>query len=63
MPVMDGGHSLRSLRNTVLSPIPVVVFSAYGRAAAQRTSNRDFAPRLAKPIRLDTLLNVIAGYC
>jgi CheY-like chemotaxis protein len=64
MPVMDGrAFREEQLRDPVLSQVPVVVLTADGRAAAQRASNSDFAPRLAKPIRLDTLLNVIAGYC
>jgi CheY-like chemotaxis protein len=64
MPVMDGrAFREEQLRDPALAEVPVVVLTADGRAAAHRTSNRDVAPRLAKPIRLDTLLNVIADYC
>ena len=63
MPVMDG-RTFREeqLRDPVLADVPVVVLSADGRAA-QRTAIRDVTRRLAKPIRLGTLLEVIAGYC
>jgi CheY-like chemotaxis protein len=64
MPIMDGkAFREAQLNDPVLAEVPVVVLTADGRAAAQRTSPNDAAPRLAKPIRLAALLNVIAGYC
>jgi CheY-like chemotaxis protein len=64
MPVMDGkAFREAQLQDPVLAEVPVVVLTADGRAAALKASPRDAAPRLAKPIRLEALLNVIAGYC
>jgi CheY-like chemotaxis protein len=64
MPVMDGrAFREAQLQDPVLAGVPVVVLTADGRAAALKTSPHDVAPRLAKPIRLAALLNVIAGYC
>jgi CheY-like chemotaxis protein len=63
MPVMDGlAFREEQLRDPVLAGVPVVVLTADGRAA-QRPAIRDVTRRLAKPIRLGALLDVIASYC
>ena len=64
MPIMDGkAFREAQLQDPALADVPVVVLTADGRAAALQPSPSDAAPRLAKPIRLEALLNVIAEYC
>jgi CheY-like chemotaxis protein len=62
MPVMDGrAFREAQLRDPALAEVPVVVITADGRG--HKAAVRDAQLSLAKPIRLDALLSVIAGYC
>lgn len=60
MPVMDGrAFREAQLQDPVLAEVPVVVLTAAG----YKTAVKGAQICLAKPIRLETLLNVVAGYC
>lgn len=60
MPVMDGrAFREAQLQDPALAEVPVVVLTAAGHKSAIRGAQTC----LAKPIRLDALLNAVAGYC
>ena len=62
MPIMNGWEfRSEQLRDPEISAIPVVIMTADGRAADKaRNLHADY---LRKPLRLETLLEVIDGYC
>jgi CheY-like chemotaxis protein len=62
MPVMNGQQFYaEQQRDPALASIPTVVVTADDKGGA--TAGRLGAPFLAKPVRLDTLLEVIAKHC
>jgi CheY-like chemotaxis protein len=63
MPTMDG-PSFRSeqLKDPVLSPIPVVVISAF-RDSAEKAKELEAAGHLTKPVSLDDLMALVARFC
>jgi CheY-like chemotaxis protein len=61
MPVMDGWEFRRiQVGHSVLSKIPVIVFSAAGRDRMLQVDANEY---LAKPVDLDELLDRISRYC
>jgi CheY-like chemotaxis protein len=61
MPVMDGSEFRREqLADPTLSGIPVVLITAAGLERVDRT---EFSDVLRKPLKIDRVLEVIAGYC
>jgi CheY-like chemotaxis protein len=63
MPTMDG-PSFRSeqLKDPALSPIPVVVISAF-RDSAETAKELDAAGHLSKPVSLDDLIELVERFC
>ncbi len=63
MPMMDG-HAFRAeqLKDPALSPIPVIVISAF-LDGAERTAELAAAGHLSKPVRLDELISLIDRFC
>ncbi len=65
MPVMDGWQFLEHLaRDRKLSPIPVVIMSAY--PSVRQIHERLFGDSelfLPKPVKLNRLLSVVAQFC
>jgi CheY-like chemotaxis protein len=63
MPIMDGGQFItEQMSDPSLSGIPVVVVTADGRAA-QKAAALGAANGLAKPIRIDELLDAVGQFC
>jgi CheY-like chemotaxis protein len=63
MPTMDGqAFRAEQLRDPQLSPIPVVVISAF-RDSAEKAKELDAAAHLTKPVSLDELMDVVARFC
>ena len=61
MPVMDGWEFRRiQVSHSILSKIPVIVFSAAGRDRMAQIDANDY---LSKPVDLDELLDRISRYC
>jgi CheY-like chemotaxis protein len=63
MPVMDG-RTFREeqLKDPALSPIPVVVISAF-RDVVDTASQMNVAGHVKKPISLDDLVSLVDRYC
>jgi CheY-like chemotaxis protein len=60
MPVMNGWQFIEAKKKDPrLSPIPVVVVSAF----AERATGLDYQGLLKKPISLDQLTRVVRKYC
>ena len=63
MPVMDGWEFRdKQLEDPSLAAIPVVVLTADGNAKA-KAQKMNAALGMAKPVRLDDLIQVIVKYC
>ena len=63
MPVMSGFEFREAQRaDAELAKIPTVVMTAYDRML-EKTSGMQLADCLAKPVRLDELLKVVARFC
>ncbi|MEO6212759.1 MAG: response regulator [Vicinamibacterales bacterium] len=61
MPVMNGWEFRAALAaDPALKDLPVVVISAAGREALESTKAAAYLP---KPIDIDTLLDVVCGFC
>jgi CheY-like chemotaxis protein len=61
MPVMDGAEFRRAqLADARLAGIPVILLTAAG---LERIVRDDFSEVLRKPLKIDRVLEVIAGYC
>ena len=61
MPLMDGAEFRREqLADPALKQIPVVLITAAGLERVQRS---EFSEVLRKPLKIDRVLEVIAGYC
>jgi CheY-like chemotaxis protein len=61
MPVMDGAEFRREqLSDPALAAIPVILITAAG---LERVSRHEFSEVLRKPLKIDRVLEVIAGYC
>lgn len=63
MPEMDG-EAFRTiqLQDPALSPIPVVVISAF-RDSAERAEHLKAAGHLSKPISLEALISIVETFC
>jgi CheY-like chemotaxis protein len=63
MPEMDGeAFRAEQLKDPALSPIPVIVISAF-RDSAERAKGMDAAGHLPKPVSLDALIELIERFC
>jgi CheY-like chemotaxis protein len=63
MPTMDGeAFRAEQLKDPTLSPIPVIVISAF-RDSAEKAKVLDAAGHLTKPVSLADLMAVIARFC
>jgi CheY-like chemotaxis protein len=63
MPTMDGtAFRAEQLKDPVLSPIPVVVISAF-RDSAEKAKELAVAGHLTKPVSLDALMAVVSRFC
>lgn len=63
MPMMDGEEfRAEQLKDPALSPIPVIVISAF-RDAAEKATELAAAGHLSKPVRLDELISLIDRFC
>jgi CheY-like chemotaxis protein len=61
MPVMDGAEFRREqLADPTLADIPVVLITAAG---LERVSRSEYSEVLRKPLKIDRVLDVIAGFC
>jgi CheY-like chemotaxis protein len=60
MPVMDGWHSGRQIRDATLASIPVIVVSAAGRDRLDKIQADAY---LSKPVDLDELLGKVTQFC
>lgn len=63
MPIMDGrAFREEQLKDPALSPIPVIVISAF-RDTAETAKQLAAAGHLQKPVSLDALLGVVETFC
>jgi CheY-like chemotaxis protein len=63
MPLMDGAAFRdEQLKDPALAAIPVVVVSAF-KDAEEKARRLGAAAHLTKPLRLETLLEVVKTYC
>jgi CheY-like chemotaxis protein len=63
MPVMDGrAFRIEQLKDPALSPIPVVVISAF-LDATEATAEMRPAAYVKKPVSLNTLVSVVRSFC
>jgi CheY-like chemotaxis protein len=61
MPVMDGAEFRHEqLADPALAEIPVILITAAG---AERIEPAEFSDVLRKPLKIDRVLEAIAGYC
>jgi CheY-like chemotaxis protein len=61
MPVMDGVEFRRAqLADPRFADIPVILITAAGLERVQR---QDFSEVLRKPLKIDRVLDLVAGYC
>jgi CheY-like chemotaxis protein len=61
MPVMDGAEFRREqLADPRLAAIPVILITAAG---LERVTRGDYSEVLRKPLKIDRVLEVVAGYC
>jgi CheY-like chemotaxis protein len=61
MPVMDGAEFRRAqLADGALASIPVILVTAAG---LERVTRSDFSEVLRKPLKIDRVLEVVAGFC
>jgi CheY-like chemotaxis protein len=63
MPTMDGqAFRIEQLKDPMLSPIPVVVISAF-RDSAEKAKELAADGHLSKPVSLDDLMNLVTRFC
>lgn len=63
MPTMDGEtFRAEQLKDPTLSPIPVIVISAF-RDTAEKATLLEAAGHLSKPVRLDDLIQLVEQFC
>jgi CheY-like chemotaxis protein len=63
MPEMDGPtFRAEMLKDPALSPIPVIVVSAF-REAAEKAKELAAAGHLTKPVSLDALISLVETFC
>jgi CheY-like chemotaxis protein len=61
MPVMDGSEFRREqLADPALADIPVILITAAG---LERVSRSEYSEVLRKPLKVDKVLEVVAGFC
>jgi CheY-like chemotaxis protein len=61
MPVMDGAEFRRAqLADPALASIPVILITAAG---LERVMRSEYSEVLRKPLKIDRVLELIAGYC